>query len=151
MERTLIIFKPDCMKKHLAGTVLSRFDAAGFSIVAAKIKQLNPAILNEHYSHITDLPFFPEIAKFMMDKPVLIVVLEGKGVIQKVRDMLGPTDSTKAPKGTIRGDYGTDKTRNICHASDSPESAAAEIARFFDPDEVLPQSNACESSKNLVS
>lgn len=137
-ERTLIIFKPDCMQKRLVGTVLSRFDAAGFIPVASKVKQLDMDILNKHYAHITSLPFFPEIAAFMMEVPVLIMVLEGEDVIQKVRDMLGPTDSTKAEKGTIRGDFGTNKTLNICHASDSVESAMAEIDRFFEPKEVIP-------------
>jgi nucleoside-diphosphate kinase len=137
MEKTLIILKPDCMEKRLAGTVLDRFQKAGFDIVAAKLLQLTPALLAEHYAHIADKPFFPALAEFMGSRPVLVAVLQGEGVIAKVRELLGPTDSTKAPKGTIRGDFGTNVSVNICHASDSPESAAAEIARFFKPGEVF--------------
>jgi len=139
VEKTLIILKPDCMEKRLAGAVLDRFQKAGFDIVAAKLTRLSPALLAEHYAHIADKPFFPALAKFMGSRPVLVAVLQGEGVIAKVRELLGPTDSTKAPKGTIRGDYGTDVSVNICHASDGPESAAAEIARFFKPDEVFAQ------------
>ena len=137
MEKTLIILKPDCMEKRLAGAVLDRFQKAGFDIVAAKLMRLNADLLREHYAHIADKPFFPALAEFMGSRPVLVVALEGEGVIAKVRELLGPTDSTKAPKGTIRGDYGTNVSVNICHASDSPESAAAEIQRFFRPEEVF--------------
>ncbi|MDR3229644.1 MAG: nucleoside-diphosphate kinase [Puniceicoccales bacterium] len=137
MEKTLIILKPDCMEKRLAGAVLDRFQKAGFDLVAAKLTRLPPALLAEHYAHIADRPFFPALADFMGSRPVLVAVLQGTGVIAKVRELLGPTDSKKAPVGTIRGDFGTDVSVNICHASDSPESAAAEIARFFAPDEVF--------------
>ncbi len=131
MERTLVIFKPDCMKKKLMGKVLSRFEEAGFSIAASKMMQLDNAILTEHYSHIADKPFFPAIADFMSSEPVVAMILEGEGIIKKVRDLLGPTDSTKAPAGTIRGDFGETVMINICHASDSPEAASDEIKRFF--------------------
>ena len=131
MEETLVIFKPDCIEKRVVGKVISRFEAAGFDIIAAKVMQLDSAILTEHYAHISDLPFFPEIKAFMSQTPMLIMILRGGNVITKVRELLGPTDSKEAPKGTIRGDLGTDKMRNIVHASDSPESAAKEKARFF--------------------
>ncbi|MDR0535839.1 MAG: nucleoside-diphosphate kinase [Puniceicoccales bacterium] len=137
MEKTLIILKPDCMEKRLAGVVLDRFQKAGFDIVAAKLTRLAPGLLAEHYAHIADRPFFPPLAQFMGSRPVLVAVLQGEGVIAKVRELLGPTDSKKAPKGTIRGDFGTDVTVNVCHASDSPESAVAEIARFFLPSELF--------------
>jgi nucleoside-diphosphate kinase len=137
MEKTLIILKPDCMEKRLAGAVLDRFQKEGFDIVAAKLAKLTPELLKKHYAHIAERPFFPELAAFMGSRPVLIVVLQGENVIARVRELLGPTDSKKAPKGTIRGDYGTDVSVNICHASDSPESAAAEVARFFAPAEVF--------------
>jgi nucleoside-diphosphate kinase len=136
MEKTLIILKPDCMEKRLAGAVLDRFQKAGLDIVAAKLARLSPALLREHYAHIADRPFFPELAAFMGSRPVLVAVLQGENAIARVRELLGPTDSKKAPKGTIRGDYGTDVSVNICHASDSPASAAAEISRFFAPGEV---------------
>ena len=137
MEKTLIILKPDCMEKRLAGAVLDRFQQAGFDIVAAKLTRLHETLLREHYAHIATRPFFPALAQFMGSRPVLVAVLQGEDVIARVRELLGPTDSTKAPKGTIRGDYGTDVTVNICHASDSPENATAEINRFFAPAEVF--------------
>jgi nucleoside-diphosphate kinase len=99
--------------------------------------QLDEALLNEHYSHVAELPFFPEIAEFMSSCPVLALVLEGDNVIQGVRDLIGPTDSTVAPKGTIRGDLGTDRMKNVVHASDSPDSALAEINRFFEADQII--------------
>jgi len=105
-------------------------------MIASKMIQLDEALLNEHYSHVADLPFFPEIAEFMSSRPVLALVLEGDEVIQGVRDLLGPTDSTTAPAGTIRGDLGTDRMKNVAHASDSPESALVEINRFFDADQI---------------
>ena len=131
MEETLIILKPDCMEKRIAGEVITRFENAGFDIVASKVMQLDSPILREHYSHVADLPFFPEIEAFMSARPVMPMILRGEGVIAKVRELLGPTNSKEAPKGTIRGDLGTDMMRNVVHASDGPEAAAAEKARFF--------------------
>ncbi|HBM86864.1 MAG TPA: nucleoside-diphosphate kinase [Opitutae bacterium] len=131
MQETLIILKPDCMEKRLAGEVITRFEKAGFEIVAAKVMQLDGPILREHYAHVADLPFFPEIEAFMSSRPVMPMILSGENVIAKVRELLGPTNSAEAPKGTIRGDLGTDMRCNVVHASDSPETAAAEKARFF--------------------
>jgi nucleoside-diphosphate kinase len=131
MEETLIILKPDCMEKRIAGEVITRFENAGFDIVASKVMQLDGLILREHYAHVADLPFFPEIEAFMSSRTVMPMILRGDDVITKVRTLLGPTNSKEAPKGTIRGDLGTDMMRNVVHASDSPEAAAAEKARFF--------------------
>ena len=137
MQRSLILLKPDCIQKAIIGQVISRFEGAGYTIIASKIVQLDDALLNEHYAHVADLPFFPEIADFMSSLPVMALVLEGENVIQGVRDLIGPTDSTVAPKGTIRGDLGTDRMKNVVHASDSPESALAEINRFFEADQIV--------------
>jgi len=131
MEETLIILKPDCIEKRAVGEVISRFEQAGFEIVAAKIMQLNSPILREHYAHVADKPFFPEIEEFMSSRPVMPMILAGDNVIAKVRDLLGPTNSKEAAPGTIRGDLGTDMMRNMVHASDGPETAAAEKKRFF--------------------
>lgn len=136
MNKTLIILKPDCMEAGKAGEVISRFEKAGFSIQAAKMTRLESGILKEHYAHVADKPFFPEIESFMSSRPVIIMVVAGDQVVQKMRDLLGPTDSTEAPAGTIRGDLGTDKMKNIAHASDSDENARIEIDRFFRPEEV---------------
>ncbi len=137
MEKTLIILKPDCMEKGHYGEVLKRFSAEGFEIVGCKMMQLDSALLREHYAHVADKPFFPEIEGFMSSRPVIVIALQGEGVIDKVRALLGPTNSKEAPKGTIRGDMGTDMMVNVCHASDGPDTAAAEIKRFFKDDEVF--------------
>lgn len=131
MERTLIILKPDCMKKKLEGVVLDRFLQAGFNLLACKMMRLDEEILARHYAHLKDEPFFPRIVEFMTSGNVLVCLLEGENAIAKARGMLGPTDSSKADKGTIRGDFGTDNRMNIAHASDSPESAARETETFF--------------------
>ena len=137
MQRTLILLKPDCLDKRVAGQVLSRFEEKDYTIIASKMIQLDQQLLVEHYAHVADLPFFPEIAGFMSSRPVLALVLEGENVIKGVRDLLGPTDSTTAPPGTIRGDLGTDRMKNVAHASDSPESALIEINRFFEADQIF--------------
>jgi nucleoside-diphosphate kinase len=137
MEKTLIIFKPDCMEKREVGNVLDRFERAGFSIIGCKMTKLSPEILKEHYAHVAKLPFYPEIEAFMSSRPVIVMALQGASVVAKVRDLLGPTDSRKAPKGTIRGDFGTEMMKNVVHASDSVENARTEIARFFAPSEIF--------------
>ena len=136
MERTLILCKPDCMQKNLAGEVIGRFQKAGLRIQAAKVLRLTDALLSEHYSHLTDKPFFPEIVQFMKSAPVLALILTGDNAVVTVRDLLGPTDSRKAAKGTIRGDLGETNMHNIAHASDSVENAEIEVKRFFRVDEI---------------
>ncbi len=137
MEKTVVLLKPDCVQKGLMGEVLKRFEAQGFRVVGCKMMQLDDAILKDHYAHLVELPFFPEILGFMQSSPIMALALEGEGIIQKVRDFIGPTDSTKAEKGTVRGDLGEDKMRKVVHASDSSESAQAELSRFFRPGELL--------------
>jgi nucleoside-diphosphate kinase len=140
MERTFIILKPDCVQHQHIGDVISRFESAGFSIVACKMTILSDAILREHYAHLAHLPFFPEIVEFMNSSPVLLMILEGENCIGRVREILGITDSQAAAPGTIRKTWGSDKMRNIAHASDSPESAQVEIRRFFKPEEIFSSS-----------
>ena len=137
MQRTLVIFKPDCMAQRHVGNALNRFESAGFTIVGCKMVHLTPAVLREHYAHVANLPFYPEIEAFMSSRPVIIMALQGDNIVQKVRDLLGPTDSRKAAKGTIRGDFGTEMMRNVVHASDSVENAKLELARFFKPEELF--------------
>jgi nucleoside-diphosphate kinase len=137
METTLILFKPDAVKKALVGQVLARFEAAGLKIRGIKMFKASDALLNEHYAHIASKPFFPEVQQFMQQTPVIALALAGDNVIARVRDLLGPTDSKKAAKGTIRGDFGVDVMVNVCHASDSAETAAAELKRFFQPGELF--------------
>lgn len=141
LETTLILFKPDAVANKVVGTVLSRFETEGFRIRGLKVLALSDEILAEHYSHIADKPFFPSVRGFMQEKPVIALALEGEDVIARVRDLLGPTDSTQAAAGTIRGDFGDKggdaKMRNVCHASDSVEAAADELKRFFNEGEVI--------------
>lgn len=136
-ETTMILLKPDAIEKHLTGTVLARFQAAGFVIRAIKMMQLDETILRDHYAHITHIPVFPQLLAFMQRTPVIALVLEGHDAIAKVRDLIGPTNSQAAAPGTIRGDFGENMMVNVCHASDSCESAAIEINRFFHPSEVF--------------
>ena len=131
MERSLIILKPDCMQRKLVGQVISIFENIGLNISACKIMTLDKELLKEHYAHLVHLPFYHEIEEFMMTCPVMVLVLEGENAVERIRNILGPTDSQKAPAGTIRGDFGSDKMRNIAHASDSKETAEIEITRFF--------------------
>ncbi len=137
MQKTFVIFKPDCIEQKHVGNVVDRFEKAGFEIVGCKMVQLTPAVLREHYAHVADKPFYPEIEQFMSSRPVIVMALKGENIVAKVRDLLGPTDSRKAAKGTIRGDFGTEMMKNVVHASDSDENARIELARFFKPEEIL--------------
>lgn len=136
-ETTLILCKPDAVQKNLVGEILKRFEGEGFKIRGLKMLRLSDEILKEHYAHVADRPFFPEIVEFMQSSPVVALALSGENVIARVRELLGPTDSTKAAPGTLRGDFGTNMMINVCHASDSPETAAAELKRFFKDEEVF--------------
>lgn len=137
LETTLILFKPDAVSKGLVGQVLARFEGAGLKIRGIKMLQFGDALLREHYSHIASKPFFPEVQKFMQQTPIVALALAGEDAVAQVRSLLGPTDSKKAPKGSIRGDLGVDVMVNVCHASDSTEAAAAELKRFFRDDELF--------------
>jgi nucleoside-diphosphate kinase len=129
------------MSQDLVGKVLARYQAEGFKIQGIKMMTLSDEILAEHYSHIAEMPFFPSVRGFMQESPVVALALSGENVITRVRDLLGPTDSKEAAAGTIRGDFGEkaedSKMRNICHASDSPEAAQAELKRFFNEGELF--------------
>jgi nucleoside-diphosphate kinase len=137
METTLIILKPDCVLKGHCGDVLQRFEKAGFRIRGAKMLRLRTERLREHYAHIASKPFFPEVEDLMQSSPVIVLALSADGVIEKVRALVGPTDSKKAPKGTIRGDFGVDVMVNVVHASDSLEAAKVELERFFSSNELF--------------
>ncbi|MBE2203259.1 MAG: nucleoside-diphosphate kinase [Chthoniobacterales bacterium] len=131
MDTTLILLKPDCVAGRKVGEVLKRFEAAGFQIRGCKMFCADVALLREHYAHIADKPFFPEVEAFMQSTPVIALALAGDNAVNRVRDIIGPTDSKKAAPGTVRGDFGVDVMVNIVHASDSPENAQIELNRFF--------------------
>lgn len=139
MQTTLIIYKPDCIEKKHVGNVLDRFEKAGFSIVGCKMMRLSKELVREHYAHIAHQPYFPPLEEFMLSSPVIVMALYGKGAIGKIRELMGPTDSTKAAPGTIRGDFGASSKANVVHASDSLENAKIELARFFKPEELFPR------------
>lgn len=131
IERTLSIVKPDAVKKNAIGEILRRFEAAGLRIVAARMFHLSADTAGRFYTVHKERPFFKDLVKFMSSGPILVSVLEGENAIAKNREIMGPTDSTKAPAGTIRRDFGTDVEQNAVHGSDAPDTAAWEISFFF--------------------
>lgn len=131
MEQTLVIIKPDGVERQLVGSIIQRFEAANLKMKAVTMTILKETVLNEHYSHLINQPFFPKLVAYMTEGPVLLLILEGEQAVTRVRRLIGATDPLKADIGTIRGDYGVNQTRNLVHASDSPEAAQIEIARFF--------------------
>ena len=137
MERTLILIKPDAMARGLAGVVLGRFEQKGLKIAGMKMIQLTDELLKEHYSHLADKPFFPTITEFMSRTPVIALCLEGLEAVEVCRKLCGVTNSRQADPGTIRGDLGMSMQANLVHASDSVETAKAEVARFFKPEELF--------------
>ena len=129
LEKTLAIVKPDGIKNIVR--IIEMIYKTGLKISKYEIRQLDEEVLSEHYSHLLDKPFYPMLQEYMMSSEVVLMILEGKNAVEKLRNLMGPTDSTKAPKGTIRGEFGTDITYNAIHGSDSKENAEIEINRFF--------------------
>jgi nucleoside-diphosphate kinase len=136
-ERTLSIVKPDAVEKGRTGEILARFEQAGLRIVALKKIQLSRAQAEGFYAVHRQRPFFGDLVAFMTSGPVVVSVLEGEGAIARNRELMGPTDSKKAPRGTIRGDFGADIERNAVHGSDGPDTARIEIGYFFNALEIL--------------
>jgi nucleoside-diphosphate kinase len=131
IERTLSIIKPDAVAKNVIGQIISRFEAAGLKVAAAKLVQLSRAEAEGFYAVHKERPFFKDLVDFMISGPVFVQVLEGEGAILKNRDLMGATDPKKAAPGTIRADFAESIDANAVHGSDAPETAAVEIAYFF--------------------
>lgn len=131
MERTYIMLKPDALKRGVAGEIISRIERKGYKIAEAKTILLTEDILKEHYAHIADKPFFPEVVEYMVSGPVLAMIVEGPDVVQGMRILMGATKWEEAAPGTIRGDYAFCTSENLIHGSDSVENAEIEIKRFF--------------------
>ena len=131
MERTYIMLKPDCVKRGLMGEVISRIERKNYKIIDAKMMMLDEPILREHYAHIADKPFFPEIVTYMTSGPVLAMIVEGDNAVKGMRIIMGATKFEEATAGTIRGDYACSTSENLIHGSDSVENAEIEIKRFF--------------------
>ena len=136
MERTLVLIKPDAVQRGLIGDILNRFERKGLKVVGLKLMELSDEILDAHYSHLSDKPFFPRIKSFMRSTPVIAICLEGFEVVATVRTLCGITNSREAASGTIRGDLGMSIQCNLVHASDSIETAEVEVPRFFAADEL---------------
>ena len=136
LERTLSIIKPDAVAKNVIGQIYARFEGAGLKIIAAKMAHLSRGEAEAFYAVHKARPFFKDLVDFMISGPVMIQVLEGESAIQKNRDLMGATDPRKAAKGTIRADFADSIDANAVHGSDSPETAATEIAYFFPKQEI---------------
>lgn len=137
MEKTLVLLKPGTVQRGLIGEIIKRFENKGLQVCGMKMMQLTHEILNEHYAHLADRPFFGRIKDSMMASPVIVCCFKGVDAIRVVRSMAGVTNSREAAPGTIRGDFSMSMQENIVHASDSPETAAIELKRFFQPDEIF--------------
>lgn len=149
MEKTLVILKPSCVKRGLIGEVTNRFERKGLFLIGIKMTQLTSEVLEEHYSHLKDKPFFRMIKESMMSTPVIVQCWEGYDAVKIVRNLVGFTNSREALPGTIRGDFSVSFQENIVHASDSLETAEIEIARFFKNVEIFKIKK--ENLKNLYS
>ena len=131
MERTLILLKPDTIERQLVGTILSRFEQKGLKIVAMRMLQFTPELSRRHYADHLDKPFYPGLETYITSGSVIAAILEGTEAVSVVRRMIGPTNGSEAPSGTIRGDFALTSQRNLVHASDSLTAAEREMAIFF--------------------
>ena len=136
VERTLSIIKPDAVGKNIIGKIYSRFETNGLQIVAAKMLRLSDEVAGGFYAEHRERPFFPALIEFMTSGPVVVQVLEGEDAIAKNRELMGATNPQEAAEGTIRADFASSIDANAVHGSDSPESAAREIAYFFASSEI---------------
>ena len=130
-EKTLVLLKPDAMRRRLAGEILARFEARGLEIRAARLVSVDRDLAGRHYEEHAEKPFFGELVEFITSAPTLALVLEGEGAIATIRTTMGATDPANAAPGTVRGDYALSMPDNLVHGSDSPESAQREIALWF--------------------
>lgn len=130
-ERTLVLIKPDGVARGLVGEVLGRIERKGFTIVALELRTLPASVAEAHYAEHADKPFFADLVAFITGGPLVAAVIEGESAITAWRAMMGATNPVNAALGTIRGDLATETQKNVTHGSDSPESAAREIALFF--------------------
>ena len=136
-EQSLIIFKPDAVQRNLVGEIISRFERKGLKIIGLKMMHVSDVILEEHYAHIKDKPFFPGIRDFMKSSPVVVMAVSGINAVSAIRLIVGPTKGFEADAGSIRGDFSMSVQSNLVHASDSVEAGVSEIARFFEEDELF--------------
>lgn len=136
-ERTFIAIKPDGVQRGLVADIIGRFERRGYKLVGLKLVQATKELLDQHYAEHVNKPFYPKMAQFMSSGPIVAMCWEGKNVVKQGRVMLGATNPADSAPGTIRGDFGIDLGRNVCHGSDSVESANREIALWFKPEELI--------------
>src|ERR1700730_7899102 len=137
MQRTLILIKPDGVQRRLVGAIVGRFERKGLRLVGLKLVQPSRELAERHYAVHKGKPFYESLLKFLAAGPTVALVWEGREAVAVARTLMGPTDGTKAPPATIRGDYAISVQNNLVHGSDSPENAATEIALWFKPEELV--------------
>ena len=137
MERSLVLIKPDAMRRNLAGAIIARLEKLGLRLVALKMLHADKALARRHYAVHRDKPFYNDLVDYISSAPIVACVFEGEGAVETIRKAMGATDPAKSEKGTIRGDFGESLERNSVHGSDSPDNAEMEIKLFFSPDELF--------------
>lgn len=137
MEKTLVLVKPDGVRKNLIGEVISRFEKRGLRVAGLKMMRMHDGLAKKHYAEHAGKPFFPELVAFITSGPIVALAIEGQNAIRAVRGMMGATNPLDAAPGSIRGDFALMTAENMVHGSDSPESAACELANFFTSDELF--------------
>ena len=137
IQRTVILIKPDAMQRDLLGEIIRRFERKGLKIIGLKFIQLTDTLLEEHYSHHKDKPFFRSLKEYMQSSPVILMVLSGINAVSATRLIVGPTRGYEADAGSIRGDLSLNAQSNLVHASESPEAGETEVKRFFSEDELF--------------
>ena len=137
MQSTLILLKPDCVQRRLVGTIIQRFEQKGLRLAALKLVQASRDLAQNHYAVHKGKSFYESLLNFLTSGPTVAMVWEGREAVAVARTLMGVTDGTKAPPATIRGDFALSVQNNLVHGSDSPENAAAEIALWFTPQELV--------------
>jgi len=137
MERSLVLIKPDAMERGLAGTIIGRLQGEGLNLVALRMLHMDRALAERHYAVHRDKSFYNDLVDYIISTPIVAAVFEGRGVVERIRELMGATDPARAAAGTVRKDFGLDVQRNSTHASDSPENAEKEISLFFKKDEIF--------------
>ena len=131
MQTTLVLVKPDGVRRKLVGEIVGRIERKGLTLTAGRFFTIDEALAGKHYAEHTEKPFFKDLVSFITGGPVMALAVTGPDAVKVVRTLMGPTNPVDAPPGTIRGDFGIEITENLVHGSDSPESAAREVALFF--------------------
>jgi nucleoside-diphosphate kinase len=137
MQKTLILFKPDCVQRRLVGTLTAKFEQKGLRLAGLRLVQASRELAEKHYAVHKGKPFYESLLSFLTSGPTVALVWEGREAVAVARNLIGATDGVKAPPGTIRGDYGISVQNNLVHGSDSPENAALEIGLWFKPEELV--------------